>query len=238
MSVSRGAGDARGAPLRGRLAPAFLILLGVAALFIGLNTTLVSFRDQAASVAAFSGKVYADVQLGAFARNPVLIRAHAAMGSAFVVIAAFQYWRKFRTRYLLVHRIMGYVGLTLLLLLPITGVAASIVYPFSGVAGVIPNVVWGIAILFCVARAWTAIRRRDVIEHEAWVVRATAMTVGISLSRLYEPILVQIFHMEPHMAVAAVFWLGQGEGLLVAESWLRRPGGPLKRKAARRAAMP
>jgi len=218
---------------RASLAQAFLILLALGAFGIGLNTALVSFRDQAISVAALSGKLYADVQLGSFARNPVLIRSHAVMGSTFVVIAALQFWRGFRTRYLQAHRLLGYAGLALLSLLPITGVAASIVYPFSGVPGVIPNLFWAAIILFSVGKAWRAIRRRDVIDHEAWVTRATAMTVGITLSRIYEPILVQVFHMEARTAVALVFWLGQGEGLLAAEIWLRRPGSPFARRLAK-----
>jgi hypothetical protein len=40
--------------------------------------------------------------------------------------------------------------------------------------------------------------------------------------------------MDPRPATALVFWLGQGEGLMVAELWLRRTGGPLARAAAMR----
>ena len=68
------------------------------------------------------------------------------------------------------------------------------------------------------------------------MLRATAMTVGITLSRVYEPMLVNLAHMDPRQATALVFWLGQGEGLLVAELWLRRAGGPLARRAAARRA--
>jgi hypothetical protein len=218
------------------LAPGFLILLALGAFGIGLNTALAPFKAQAAAVAALSGKLYADVQLSSFARHPLLIRSHAVMGSAFVLIAAFQFWPQFRARRPRAHRIMGYVALGLLVLLPITGVAASIVYPFAGFPGVVPNLFWGAIILTCVVRSWRAIRRRDIVMHEAWVTRAAAMTVGITLSRIYEPLLVQVAHMEPHAAVALVFWLGQGEGLLAAELWLRRPGAPLARRLARAAA--
>ncbi len=216
------------------LAPAFLISLGIGAFAIGLNNLFVPTAVQADSVAALAGKEYLQ-QLEAFDRNPLLIRAHVAMGTIFTVIAAFQFWRTFRMRHPGLHRIMGYCGLTLLALLPITGVASAIVYPFAGIAGVVPNVFWMVIVLFCVVRAWRAIRRRDVVEHEAWVTRATGLTVGISLSRLYEPLLFHLFHMEPHSALALSFWLGQGEGLVAAEIWLRRPGGALARRASRSA---
>jgi len=93
-----------------------------------------------------------------------------------------------------------------------------------------------VAILTCVWCAWRAIRRRDILGHQAWVTRATAMTLGIVLTRAYEPLFVQLLHMDPKFAMVLVFWLGQGEGLTVAEFWLRRPGGAVALRAARAAA--
>ena len=237
MSVLRAADAGPRRPqIRVWLAPTFLILLGVAALGIGLNNLLVPTAVQHDSVAALAGQSYADVQLASFDRNPLLIRTHVMIGTVFTVLAAFQFWPGFRRRHRQAHRIMGYAALSCLVLLPTTGVACTFVYPFSGMAGVWPNLVWMAAILFCVDKAWRAIRRRDVTSHEAWVLRATAMTLGITLSRVYEPLLVHLFHMDPRPATALVFWLGQGEGLVVAELWLRRAVGPLARRAAARLA--
>ena len=237
MSILRAADAGPRRPrIRVWLAPAFLILLGVAALGIGLNNLLVPTAVQHESVAALAGQSYADIQLPSFDRNPLLIRSHVMIGIVFTLLAAFQFWPGFRRRHRQIHRVMGYCALTCLVLLPTTGVACTFVYPFSGMAGVWPNLVWMVVILFCVGAAWRAIRRRDVISHEAWVLRATAMTVGITLSRVYEPVLVNLFHMDPRPATALVFWLGQGEGLVVAELWLRRVGGPLARRAAARRA--
>jgi len=237
MSVLTAADPDRRRPqIRTWLAPGFLILLGVGALGIALNNLLVPTAVQHDSVAALAGQSYADVQLASFDRNPLLIRSHVTIGLVFTVLAAFQFWPGFRRRHCQIHRIMGYAALSCLVLLPTTGLACTFVYPFSGPAGVWPNLVWMAAILFCVTAGWRAIRRRDVISHEAWVLRATAMTVGITLSRVYEPVLVNLFHMDPRPATALVFWLGQGEGLVVAELWLRRAGGPLARRATARQA--
>lgn len=214
----------------------FLLALGIGAFAIGLINVLVPFPIQAANVAPFAGQEYADEQFGGFARNPVPIHLHAATGVVFVVIAAFQFWRRFRNRNLRLHRIMGYIGMACLVILPTTGVACAIIYPFAGTPGVIPNLFWMVAILSCVSASWRAIRRRDLRGHEAWITRAAAMTVGITLSRLYQPLLIQVFGMEPHTSLAVVFWLGQGEGLIAAEFWLRRPGGPLARKPVRKVA--
>jgi hypothetical protein len=222
-------------PIRNWLPPLILITMGLAAMAFGLNNLFVPTAMQAQSDAALAGKEYLQL-LDAFDRNPLLIRTHVGLGVLFTVLVGFQFWRKFRNQNLQRHRIIGYATMACLILLPVTAVACTFVYPFAGPAGVPPNVIWLVAIVTCVVLAWKAIRRHDVVSHEAWVTRATAMTVGISLTRAYEPLLVHLFHMVPHVAFAVTFWLGQGEGLAVAEIWLRRPGGPLARRAARLAA--
>jgi uncharacterized membrane protein YozB (DUF420 family) len=235
LTVAKQTVPARWPPMRTWAPPAFLIALGVGALGIVINNIFIPTATQAPSIAALAGKPYL-LQLEAFDRNPLLIRTHAALGGAFVSLAALQFWRAFRNHDLRRHRIIGYAALSILTLLPITGVASSIVYPISGIWGVLPNALWMIAILTCVWSAWRAIRRRDVLAHQAWVTRATAMTLGIVLTRAYEPLFVQLLHMDVKFAMLLVFWLGQGEGLAVAEFWLRRPGGAVALRAARAAA--
>lgn len=212
-----------------------LVLMGVAALAFGLNNLFVPTASQAPSDAALAGKEYLQL-LDSFDRNPLLIRTHVGLGVLFNLLVLFQFWRSFRNKNLGRHRIVGYIEFACLVLLPITAVACTIVYPFAGPAGIPPNVIWMVAIVTCVTAAWRAIRRRDILSHEIWVTRATAMTVGISLTRLYEPVLVHAFHLVPHVAFGLTFWLGQGEGLAIAEFWLRRPGGPVSRKAVRKLA--
>lgn len=213
-----------------KTACAFLIALGLGALAIGLNNLFVPTALQADSVAQLVGKAYLE-QLADFDRHPLLIRSHAAMGSLFVLVAAFQFWPAMRRRYGRAHRWVGYAGLALLIALPVTGVVCTLVYPFAGLAGVWPNLVWMIAIVYGAAQAWRAARRRDFAAHEIWVTRAAGMTVGITLSRMYGPLLVHLAHMDTRTMTALIFWLGQGEGLIAAEIWLRRPKGPVARLA-------
>ena len=217
-----------------KVARAFLIALGCGALGIGLNNLFVPTALQADSVTQLVGKAYLE-QLADFDRHPFLIRSHATMGSLFVLVAVFQFWPAMRRRYRPAHRWIGYAGLALLVALPVTGVISTIVYPFAGLAGVWPNVVWMIAIVYCAVEAFRAARGRDFARHEIWVTRAAGMTVGITLSRLYGPLLVHFAHMETRTMTAVIFWLGQGEGLIAAEIWLRRADGPLAHLARMKA---
>ena len=219
------------APLQRMVAPFILVVMGVGALAFGLNNLFVPTAAQAQSDAALAGREYLQL-LDSFDRNPLLIRTHVGLGVLFNLLVLFQFWRWFRNKNLQRHRVIGYIEMTCLVLLPITAVACTFVYPFAGPAGVPPNVIWLVVIITCVVQSWRAIRRHDVPGHEAWITRASAMTVGISLTRLYEPVLVHAFHMVPHVAFGLTFYLGQGEGLAIAEFWLRRPGGPIARKAA------
>ena len=92
-----------------------------------------------------------------------------------------------------------------------------------------------IAIVYCSAQAFRAARERNFAGHEIWVTRAAGMTVGITLSRLYGPLLVHFAHMDTRTMTALIFWLGQGEGLIAAEIWLRRTDGPVAHLARMKA---
>lgn len=236
MSILRDASSAQNRPFRAWFPPVFLVVMGLGALGIGLNQLFIPSAAQFDTVAAFAGREYAVEQLANFDRNPFLVKAHAAVGSLFVLIAAFQFWRDFRNRNRRIHGWMGYAGMACLLVLPVTGIAAAFVYPFAGIPGVIPNVLWGAIVFWGVWSAWRAIRRRDVFTHEAWLSRATGVTFGITLARGYTPLLVQGLHVEPRLALAIVFWMGAATTLAVAELWVRRPGGPVARAALRAAA--
>lgn len=206
----------------GRAGPyLFLLALAAGALAISATHLLVPFRDQAPSVAVFAGERYAQVQLPAFARRPTLVRTHAVLGAVFAMLAPFQFWKGFRAKHRRVHRMMGYAAMADLTLLAVTGLAVSIVYPFAGMAAVLPNIVWMAAILGCTGAALANIRRRRVAAHEAWVTRASAIALGIVLSRLYLLALEAGAHMPSAPALALVFWLGAGTNLALAEAWLQ-----------------
>jgi Predicted membrane protein (DUF2306) len=204
--------------------PVFFAAVALGTLPVIMTNLFVPSHDAASSVAAIAGREYANEQLAAFDRNPLLIHAHAVVGLALVLAVPFQFWRNFRNRHRQLHRVTGYVIVTTLVLLSTSGLAVSIFYPFAGRAGVIPNLVWMSAILFAVGKAVRCIRRRDVLGHETWMTRAIAMTFGVTFASLYLPVLTGLLHMPSRLALAVSFWLGVGECLGVAEIWLRRSG--------------
>jgi uncharacterized membrane protein len=180
-------------------------------------------------ITAFAGRSYAEVQLVAFAKRPGLISVHAVAGVVFAAIAPLQFWARLRARFRQAHRANGYALILTMAVLAISGVAVSIVYPFAGLAGIVPNVFWLGFLAVCMTNALRQIRRRDLTGHQTWMTRAVAATLGITLSRLYLPLLTAGLGVSSRTALATVFWVGAGSSLLIAEIWLRSRGRRVRR---------
>lgn len=229
MSLARDQG-ASAAWFRTWFPPLFFAAVALGTLPVIFAHLFIPASVASAGVARMAGREYAAVQLPAFDRNPWLIHGHAVIGLVVVILAPFQFWRAFRNRRRRLHRIMGYALISCLAVLSISGVAVTIAYPFSGIAGVVPNVLWTAAILFALGRAIACVRRRDLFGHENWMTRAMAVTFGITFASLYLPILNNLFQLPSRTALAVSFWLGVGECVAVGELWLRRPGRPVPRR--------
>jgi hypothetical protein len=213
---------------------AALVVAGAGALTLGLLAA--PGPTQADSVAMVTGGGWLD-QWATIDQDPALIRLDAALDALFVPLAAPLFWPRIRNRNWKAHRALGGLALAVMIVLPVTGIACATLYPAAAVAGVVPNLVWLAAALGCVAMAGRCVVEKDILGHEAWVTRAAAMTAGIALSRIYQPIAVGVFSMDPRPAATVAFWLGQGQGLATAEVWLRRSRGTLARRTALLAAM-
>ncbi len=232
MTVFR-EGRAGGWPFKTWFPPVFFAAVAIGTLPVVFTHLLVPSAAASPGVAALFGREYAAEQLPAFDRNPLLVHAHAVVGLALVLAAPFQFWGSFRARHRRLHRIMGYIAASCLVLLSTSGLAVAIVYPFAGVAGMIPNLVWMSAILFATGMAILRIRQRNVLAHETWITRAMAVTLGVTFASIYIPVLTGLFHLPSRDALAVSFWLGVGECLFVAELWLRRPGRPVAKPRKR-----
>ena len=216
--------------------PVFFAAVAIGTLPVVLTNLFVSSADAAGGFTFLAGGEYAAEQLAAFDRHPWLIHAHAVIGLTLVLAVPFQFWRGFRTRHRQAHRLIGYLSVTCLCTLAASGLGVAVAYPFAGVAGMVPNLVWMTAILFATAMAVRGIRRRDIIGHETWMTRAVAMTLGITFATIYLPVLTYVVHLPPRTALATSFWLGVVECLGIAELWLRRPGSPTARQREHRRA--
>ena len=212
-------------PLVGRV---YLVVLVVGALVIGLEHLIVPPQVRATTVQLFAGSVYATRQMSAFAASPLLIGVHALAGVIFTALVPVQLSASVRWRSTRVHRWTGYAFVASAWIVAISGVAVSYVYPFAGRAGMIPNLLSAALLMFCTVAGILNVRRGELAAHRAWMMRAMAIGLGIVLSRVYLPLLVQVFKLPADEAMAQVFWLGSGTNLLMVEWWLQRARGRTK----------
>ena len=150
--------------------------------------------------------------------------AHVVPGALFLLLAPLQLSPRIRSRRPRLHRWSGR-----LLLLAAAAITSSAVW-FAWVA---PAANWRETAIITVvaswfvlagARAWLAIRRRDIAAHRAWMLRFLAVALGIAVVRLVSPS-VWLFRGRITVETGFISALIVGWTLAAGgmEWWIRRP---------------
>jgi uncharacterized membrane protein YozB (DUF420 family) len=120
----------------------------------------------------------ADPRFDAF---PVALVVHIVGSAVFAFVGALQFVRRFRRRHWAWHRRAGRVLVVAGLLVVVSALWLTLVYeaqPGTGRILFCFRLVVAPATAACVVLGFTAIRRRDVAAHRAWMVRAYALGLG------------------------------------------------------------
>lgn len=129
----------------------------------------------------------------------------------------FQFSKGFRIRYPAMHRAMGWLYVTVVL------VFAA---PSGCWMGLFANGGWTSQVSFCLlAILWFYFTFRAVrfasqgkfLQHRKEMIRSFALTLSAITLRLWKPVLVYLFHPHPMDVYRLVSWLGWGINLLLAE---------------------
>ena len=199
---------------RSWLLPTALILLGIVpALARGLAGL---------AAAADPGAAPPEAQLHLSA--PLM--THLVSGTAYAVLGAFQFSASFRRQHRAWHRRAGRLLIILGLTAAVSAVWLTLFYDSKNDSGTLINslrLTFATAMLVGLIIAFRAIRRRDVVRHRAWMIRAYAIGLGAG---------TQIFTLSFGEAVfgtgsLARAWLtgaGWVINLAVAEWAIRRRG--------------
>lgn len=159
-----------------------------------------------------------------FAKHRVAAWLHVIPGGLFLALAPLQFSRRFRARYLRVHRGAGR-------LLVLCGVLASIpafyfglAMPFAGFPEAVAIGLFGALFCLSLVRGFVAIRRREVAQHREWMIRAYAIAVAISTIRLINlalDVALAPGTFAPRQALIVSLWTGWVLMIAVAELWVR-----------------
>ena len=153
---------------------------------------------------------------------------HAGGGVVALLLGAWSFWGAFRNRYLGLHRWMGRVYLSAVLVGGTAGLYMALT-AFGGLptrAGFL-----SLALLWLAtgAAAYVRIRQGEVEAHREWMIRNYALTFSAVTLRLWLPALMSFGHDFP-AAYTTVAWLCWVPNLLFAELLVSRGRAAVARR--------
>lgn len=141
---------------------------------------------------------------------------HITFGGIALLTGWTQFSQKIRDRYLNIHRTLGkiYVGAVVL-----SSTAGFYIAMFAsgGITCVLGFGSLALAWLFTVLMAYNRILKRDIKQHENWMIRNYALTFAAVTLRIYLPLATQLMHWDSTVSYRVISWLCWVPNLIVAE---------------------
>jgi hypothetical protein len=147
--------------------------------------------------------------------------AHISFGGLALLTGWSQFSVKLRSRYLNLHRTLGKIYVSSVMLSSFAGF--TIAYFATG--GIISTLGFmGLAIgwLFTIVKAYTSVLNRNIQAHQAWMIRNYALTFAAVTLRIWLPFSQAALHMDFNTAYRIISWLCWVPNLVVAELIVRR----------------
>ncbi len=177
-----------------------------------------------------------------FAGFPALLVVHILGAALYALVGVFQFVPRFRRRHLTWHRRAGRVVALAGLLVAGSALWMTLLYsekPGTGDLLYVLRLVFASAMAACLVLGFTAIRRRDIDAHRAWMIRAYAIGLAAGTQAFTEGIVTGIFGTS---VISSDLAKGSGWviNLAIAEWAIRRAttsssSGPNARRRARTA---
>jgi uncharacterized membrane protein len=149
---------------------------------------------------------------------------HVLPGAIFFILVPLQFSRRIRARHPAFHRWNGRAILVTAGASALAGMYLGIASAYGGPLESAATTIFGGWFLLAAARAWRAIRRRDVARHREWMIRMFAIGIGISVIRMagLANLLVTGPESINQLNFALDLWVGWLLSAAVAELWIIR----------------
>lgn len=197
--------------------PILLWLFGGIVVFSGIMRFVVTGQ------ALVTGQPVADPVFMVYVHQPWWPAIHILSGIVFMLLGPLQFIPSIRRHWPKIHRISGRVFILCGLIAAITALGVEFGFPLRG--GYFKRaamVLFSLALLAALAIAWRAAVRRQIDAHRAWVVRAYAIGLSLSTTRLYFIPAYLISGNPSQFEAATVTWAGFLLNCFVAEWIVRR----------------
>ena len=153
-----------------------------------------------------------------FGEWPVFSSMHVIGGAIVIITGGFQFWSKLRRDHINIHRWLGRIYLTFIL---IGGFGGLVIAPRSD-GGLVAHFGFGtLAVLWLFSgwQAYACIRRGDIASHRAWMMRNYSMTFGAVMLRVYLG-LFAVAGVDFVDAYPTVSWIAWVPNLILVEWYL------------------
>lgn len=192
----------------------FLVVIGMAAV---TRRTLVLFWPLRFS----GGGVNPAAALDAgFRRDMLLTLVHILPGGLFLSLALLQFSRSFRQKHLQLHRWSGRVLVICGLIIGTSALIMSYRMNIGGANETAATTLYAIVFLVCLVKAYLFIRRKNVVRHREWMIRAYGVGLGVATTRPIVGMFFAFRRLTPHEFFGIAFWLGFTITFLAAEAWV------------------
>jgi uncharacterized membrane protein len=170
-----------------------------------------------------------------FQAHKAALYSHVFGAAVALGLGAFQFSTRLRTVRPQLHRWMGrfYLGIGVLV-----GGSAGLIMATHAYGGLPARLGFGVLAmvwLYTGARAYLAIRGRDIAAHRRWMVRNFSLTFAAVTLRLYVP-MSAVAGVPFDVAYPIIAWVAWVPNLVVAEWWFNRrsvPGAEISSKTVR-----
>lgn len=204
-----------------RFVPAMLIALSLVPAVAGI-ARLAQLVDGAAITAANAR----------FFARPLPVVMHIVTVIPFSILGALQFAPSFRRRHPKWHRLAGQVLGICGLVVALSGLWMTLVYPWpkgDGILLYVFRLVFGSAMLISIVLGVVAVRRRDFAAHGAWLIRGYAIGMGAGTQVLTHLPWFVVFGAPGEFTRAMLMGAGWVINVVVAEWLIRKEGAqPMK----------
>ncbi|HEY9001146.1 MAG TPA: DUF2306 domain-containing protein [Mucilaginibacter sp.] len=141
---------------------------------------------------------------------------HITFGGIAMLTGWTQFSQKLRDRYLNTHRTIGKIYVGSVVLSSTAGFYIAL-FASGGITSVLGFGSLALAWLFTDLMAYTRILKRDIKQHENWMIRNYALTFAAVTLRIYLPLATGLMHFDFITAYRVISWLCWVPNLIVAE---------------------
>ncbi len=146
---------------------------------------------------------------------------HITLGGLALLSGCTQFLSGLRQKRLSLHRKLGKVYVAAVMLSGTAGLGIAFAAS-GGVWAQMGFAALGFLWLYTTAKAFLAIKKREIAEHQNWMTRSYALCFGAVTLRLWMPLFLGALGMSFDFAYPIIAWISWVPNLLVAEWIIRR----------------